>query len=886
MARIGTGKQPLVGRIAELALFREALKDPGCRGVTISGPRGVGKSRLADECLKAGAAAGWQVLRVTATRGASAVPFGAIAHLIPAGITASDIATVFAGIASGLGGKKTTGAILLVEDLPLLDQSSIIIIQRLSDAGKVFLLTTMRDGERENPDSDALIKGYGFRQVGLRNLDQELTHRLLEALLEGAVSRRTAYEMYLRSAGNPLFLRELVIAALDSQTMRSDGEIWDIIAEPEGTDSTPQLDDLIEFRLSAVSDASRAFLETISVCGDVVLDGVVAAAEQNAALLELESEGLVHISLDRRRTRVDLAHPIYGEVLQRKMPAFRRRHLFLRQAEALEARGLRRRDDFFRSVAWRVEATGSARTEDLISAARLAMDRHSYARAVHLLEAVPKTEVDTPCLLLLSQCLAQAGRTEAIEPVLASAQELAADEDQIFDVAFARAQYFFWVQGRQEEALTVIAEAGRDTHGPSASFRLRSAEGTIRIACGDPQTGLDVLGVIDHEAEGPRDINALLLGLMYQSPGLTMTGRTTEAVQIAESAYATHLKHYEQVLYLHPSAQRIGLIFAFAESGRLSEARATGDLALRELMAARAQVPHLWAALQLARTEWLAGHPRSARHWYAECVALARSHGQTLAMRPALCGLAAAAAQVHDIAAARKASAEAEQFPHVGMFVGEDAMAAAWLHAAAGELATARELLTRAAGKARAAGVVSSEAALLTDVARMGGARQVTKQLSTLAEGSDSPFNQARAVFAAALAANEPQSLEEVSVSFEEMGADLLSAEAAAAAASGWKRIGEARRSTAAANRTSQLTERCEGAITPPLATALEPAAALTARERDIAALISSGASAQDAAESLSISRRTVENHLYNIYGKLGVSSRAELKKKLESPLQ
>ncbi|MFD9434222.1 LuxR C-terminal-related transcriptional regulator [Streptomyces sp. NPDC060002] len=255
------------------------------------------------------------------------------------------------------------------------------------------------------------------------------------------------------------------------------------------------------------------------------------------------------------------------------------------------------------------------------------------------------------------------------------------------------------------------------------------------------------------------------------------------------------------------------------------------------------------------------------------------SGGGPATPRLALCGLAAAAAQVNDTVSARKAIDEAAQYPHVGLFVGEDDLATAWLHVADGKLAAAREVLEAAAASARASGVLSSEAALLTDVARLGGARQAVKRLTELADVCDSAFTRARAGFAGALAANDPPALEGASASFEKMGADLLAAEASAA----WKRVGESRKSTAGVNRTAQLAVRCEGARTPGLTTALEPAAALSAREREIAVLTSSGASAQPVAETLSISRRTVENHLYSIYGKLGVSTRAELKKALEA---
>jgi len=52
--------------------------------------------------------------------------------------------------------------------------------------------------------------------------------------------------------------------------------------------------------------------------------------------------------------------------------------------------------------------------------------------------------------------------------------------------------------------------------------------------------------------------------------------------------------------------------------------------------------------------------------------------------------------------------------------------------------------------------------------------------------------------------------------------------------------------------------------------------AALTRRERKILELVSQGLSNRDMAESLSISRLTVECHTKNIYRKLAVSSRTE----------
>ena len=55
------------------------------------------------------------------------------------------------------------------------------------------------------------------------------------------------------------------------------------------------------------------------------------------------------------------------------------------------------------------------------------------------------------------------------------------------------------------------------------------------------------------------------------------------------------------------------------------------------------------------------------------------------------------------------------------------------------------------------------------------------------------------------------------------------------------------------------------------------PLAALTAREREIATLVAAGRTNREVADQLVLSARTIEAHLRNVYGKLGVRSRVEL---------
>ena len=51
----------------------------------------------------------------------------------------------------------------------------------------------------------------------------------------------------------------------------------------------------------------------------------------------------------------------------------------------------------------------------------------------------------------------------------------------------------------------------------------------------------------------------------------------------------------------------------------------------------------------------------------------------------------------------------------------------------------------------------------------------------------------------------------------------------------------------------------------------------LTKRERDVAALIGQGLSNREIADTLVLSKRTVEHHIANIFSKLGFSNRVQI---------
>ncbi|MEU1184244.1 helix-turn-helix transcriptional regulator [Streptomyces sp. NPDC005820] len=871
-----------MGRERELEEFASASQDRKCRGFLVCGAAGVGKSRLAEECLERAAADGARVGRATATAAAGAVPLGAIAHLLPAGVDLCDPVAGFAAVAAQLAvGRGEPRRVLLVDDLHLLDPASAVLLRQLMDAGAVRLIGTVRTGEPYGEAVAALTGGDAVRRVDLAVLDPGRIGELLAAALGRPVARHTVHELSAASGGNVLYLRELVLGALAGGDLTEDGEIWQL---REGRlPGTARLAEVIGARLAGADPAGRAVLELLALCEPLPLADAEAVAAPHA-VAALERAGLIRVAQERRRTSVSLAHPLYGEVLRAGLPVLRRRALLLEQAARTEARGARRRGDPLRIATWRLAATGTADPALLTRAAVLARHAHDYARAVALLQAMPEDRHTTATRSMLGDAFFEMGRWAEAETVLARADRLADGERETLAVALVRTTNLLWSNAPVAEALAANDAALARITGPVDRRKLGINEGFIRIAAGQPAQGLALLEDLETDVGDASDVDVWLRGAWMKPAGLALVGRTHEAVVWAERAHAGHRRVDERALASHPAFQRIPLVLALTEAGRPAEARRAGESAYAELVAADSVV-RVWLAVLLGRTEWLAGRPATARRWWAEAAALARTFDHAMALRLVLAGLAACAAVQGEPEAAEAALAEHRELPtpEPGLLsAGEERLGEAWLLAASGQLGEARSVLLAAARSARATGHVTGEALLLTDVARLGGARQVTDRLVELARACDGRLVPARAQLAQALTSDRPDRLLRAADACEAVGADLLTAEAATAAAAAWHRAREPRRAAAAARRAATAAARCEGARTP-LLTIARAAAPLTAREREVALLAAVGNASVDIARALTLSVRTVDNHLHRAYAKLGVTTRRELARTLGS---
>ncbi|MFJ4364153.1 LuxR C-terminal-related transcriptional regulator [Streptomyces chartreusis] len=285
------------------------------------------------------------------------------------------------------------------------------------------------------------------------------------------------------------------------------------------------------------------------------------------------------------------------------------------------------------------------------------------------------------------------------------------------------------------------------------------------------------------------------------------------------------------------------------------------------LVAEGARLPAGYAAVR-ARFARLRGELREAAAWAREGLLHAAdepSLRRELALAEAQSGDATAA---HEILGGRPHGGGAVTRPNAvgdaGEVAGADAgVAGAVAGADGGKVGGTAEADGEAVGGT--VGVVGDDA---YDAVRLGDPERAAGRLTgVFAEHAD------------ALARADGPALDQVARQLQERGFLLFAAEAHAQAVRAHRDPRAARTSR---TRAVALARRCQGARTPALSGLV--LGELTARQRQIVTLAATGLSNRQIAEKLTLSVRTVGNHLYSAYARLGASDRGALPWLVEQP--
>jgi type II secretory pathway predicted ATPase ExeA len=446
----------LIGRSEEVEFCRTPFARREGNGIVVTGAAGVGKTRLATEVLRAAEDAGYAAVRVTATEAGRAIPLGPFAHLLPADAdTAATLLQLLRLARAAIAVREDRRPVaLLVDDAHLLDPASAMLVQQLVAEHEATVVATVRTGEPVPDAVVALWKDHGCEYIELQPLSTEETGLLVESVVGSEVDGETKHRLWNASRGLPLIVRELVLDGLERSFLTARAGLWCWRGPLQGGG---RLMELIGARIGHLDDQERVLLELVAL-GEPLGWSLLETSDANAAD-DLIRRGLLAAERDGRRLELRLAHPLFGESVRASMPATRGATLQRRLADGLEATGLRRSGDLLRYAVWRVESGGTAASELLLEAARVAFSRVDPVLSERLARAATELGGGFSAELAVARTLSLQERFAEADAILVPLTGEARTDEERASVAIEQGRTLLMGLGRSAEAEAVLVRA-------------------------------------------------------------------------------------------------------------------------------------------------------------------------------------------------------------------------------------------------------------------------------------------------------------------------------------------------------------------------------------------------------------------------------------------
>lgn len=853
---------PPAGRGAQLEWVRSTLLDRSVSGVVIAGRAGAGKTWLAAEVTGGLDPARFVVARAQATLAASELPYGAVAHLLPAGG-----GTDPAWAAGALRARDRDTLILVVDDAQWLDPESAALIRDVITRDKARLLATVRTDADVPAHVRALWRDGPVPRLELGPLSEAETARLLEDAVGGPVEAAGAHWLWRMTEGSPLFLRELVLAGALT-------EVRGVWCRATALPATQRLCDLIAARTRDLGEDERAAIELVAF-GEPIERELLTGLTSAAAVDRLLAGRIITVTGGRGHGLVRLAHPLHGALLRERTGGLRTRSRLRRLAEAAEgaeAAGPRRREDVLRVAVWRMDGDSTVDPASTLAACGLAWAAYDLDLALRLGRAAMEAGGGFEAAVAVGTLLHFADRPAESEMVLRRVADDAGTDREHALLAIARARNLGAGLGRTDDACRLLTEATATVTAPEPRQELLVFTAWCRSLAGRCRESLELADRV--RAAGTVSPRTAARLAAAEGHALALMGRTERSASTAGAALST-VRTWRDETPDCLAALVLARVTAGVLAGDLTAAEAAAGSALNVFGESGTWSGGLRMAAALrGRVCRMRGELESATRWCRD--ATARSgDGPDLLSGMCFGELAHAAALTGDAATAEAALAEGgrrspQGYPGAGHALAD---ARPWVLAVGGDVAGAIGAAMANADEARALGLCGLEVFALHDVVRLGGAERVATRLTALAgqvEGALAPLFARHAA-----AARDGDGLDAVAGAYGRLGLTLHAAEAAAQATAAHEAAGHARLARLSGARAWSTARRCEGAHTPALARMATPQ--LTSRQRQIAQLAVTGLGNRAIAARLGLSVRTVENHLLSAYERLDVSDRAGL---------
>jgi DNA-binding CsgD family transcriptional regulator len=850
---------PLTGRSKEQRLIEAAIFASDLAGVVVCGAAGVGKSRIAREALSSAGSQGCEVRWIVGTSSARSIPLGALSSWAE---SAGDdnlelIRSAIASLTSSPTGKTV---VLGVDDVALLDDLSTFVVHQIIQRRAAKVVLTIREGDSIPAGVRQLWDGGHLDRLDLRPLSEAETTALISATLGGPVDPQAAERLWRLTRGNALYLRNIVEQEVVDERLAMQDDCWRWLGDPV---LPPSLVELVEGRIGGLPSSVSDVIDALAV-GEPIDLGSLTRITDPAAVEQADIRGLIVLDQVGDRVEARLAHPLYGEVRRNRAAATRLRRL--RGLVAAELAASDDRDDMqvvVRRATLSLDSDLEPDSDLLVRAASGAVWLWEFPLADRLTAAAIRAGGGADAKLIRAYALSCSGRGQEADDVLAGIQTDELPDAVYGRMAFLRATNQLFVLADPVRAKELVDDASRAA-GPQARSCIDAFLTVYWAAMGKPQAAIESSDKFTWQ-ELPdlvaQRVTAWALALAFGE-----AGRAGEAAAAAKAGYPVPIRSFVIITDAHLGA----LLLA----GHIADAAAPAETIRQRQIEFQAFQSFQVGSLAVGRAALGSGRLDAAISLLTETVDDSTdSNGWGYRCRIPLTTALAMRGSTAE-AAARLGALEKLRHPSWRYLDYEFAIAKAWLAAGQGAISEAIAVSLAAAETARSNGQFAPEVMCL-QTATQFGERSCGPRLRELAAIVEGPRAGVAARFAEALHDDDGAELAAVSREFEDMGDLIAAVDAAAHAAIAYRHKDLRGSALGCSARAEALAEQC-GARTATLRKAAERLP-LTGREREIVMLIGQGLSNRDIATRLTLSVRTVENHIYKAMGKTGTSNRDEL---------